>query len=61
MKFIVDEMPGFEEDCPFYRDMLWVSDCAKRRHVCVITKKSCDRTDGGCHLLKPIKAEEDNG
>lgn len=60
MKFIVDEMPGFEEDCPFYRNMLRVGDCSKRRHACSITKKSCDRTDGGCYMLKPIRAEEDN-
>ena len=59
MRFIVDEMPAHEKECPFYSSMLWVSNCSKRRHACVITKKSCDRTDGGCHILKPIRAEEE--
>lgn len=60
MKFIVDEMPGYEEECLFYRDILWVTDCLKRKHACVLSKQSCDRTDNGCYLLKPIEAEEDN-
>ena len=60
MRFIVDEMPDYEEECPFYKSMLWISDCVKKEHACAITKKSCDRTDDRCHILKPIRAEEDN-
>ena len=58
MRFIVDEIPDYEEECPFYKSMLWISDCVKKRHACSITKKSCDRTDGGCYMLKPIRAEK---
>ena len=60
MRFIVDKMPDYEEECPFYKSMLWISNCVKKRHACSITKKSCDRTDGGCYMLKPIRAEEDD-
>ena len=58
MRFIVNKMPD-EKKCPFYRGILWISDCVKAYHACFITKKSCDRTDGGCHILKPIRAEEE--
>ena len=61
MRFIVDEMPDYEKECPFYRSMLWISDCVRASHACCITKKSCDMTNGGCRILKPIEAEEDNG
>ena len=60
MKFIVDEMPIYPGYCPFYRVAVWVNDCTKRKHACILSKECCDLTEKGCEWLKPIEAEEED-
>ena len=54
MKFLVDEMPNFTEDCPFNRrewdDGMWVD-------ICTLNDKECNlhETYSMCHGLKRME------
>lgn len=53
MRLIVDEMPLYKDDCPFYKGERWINDCTRVKHYCSISPdRTCDFEDGKCGCLK---------
>lgn len=56
MKFLVDEMPCFGEDCPFNKvewdNDMWVEYCSLNKRECNLHEKESE-----CHGLKELSTE----
>ena len=50
MKILVDEMPVFEQECPFYMGYECLLDKAKCEHMHLSSSQRCDKTE--CKWLK---------
>ena len=59
MKFFVDEMPLFTEDCPFNQH-IWFEIDGKWRDYCSLCDSPCDLYErpGECFGLKVIKTQD---
>lgn len=58
MRFIVDEMPNFMDECPFSKAM-W--DDTSWIYKCSLTSEKCNlyEEQGVCHGLKELKGADD--
>ena len=57
MKFLVDEMPYFRDDCPFYEYGTGLCTCARDRK-CVCEYFDFNRDPYYCNWLKEIDHED---
>ena len=54
MKILVDEMPGWRDECPFseekWEDHYWT-------YICKLTDEYCDldEVENECHMLKKLR------
>ena len=56
MKILVDEMPLFEQDCPFYIGYECSLDRTKCEHMYLSSSERCYKTE--CKWLKEYNREE---
>jgi hypothetical protein len=56
MKILIDEMPVFEQECPFYIGYECSLDRTKCEHMHLSSKERCQQTE--CRWLKEYNREE---
>ena len=61
MKFLVDEMPNFYDECPFSKEV-WTDE--GWRGICTLVNERCNLYEGGyiheCYGLKELKGVDDD-
>lgn len=42
MRFLVDDMPCYKDECPFFVNRCYINGATTIKNYCMVTKENCD-------------------